>query len=74
MIDEFNLKGLNKYIPSMKRALAYMFKQECSSSSDEEMGKSPDDIEKSAQTLYGLVHARYIHTEQGTRQMAIMSI
>jgi len=42
MLDKFNLKGLNKYVPNLN---------------------------KYAEVIYGMLHARYIQASKGMKQM-----
>ena len=70
MLDDFNLKGLSKYVPNVSKVLAYMLKQESTEKdSDEEMGESPSVLHKYALIIYAVLHARYIQTERGMKQM-----
>ena len=70
MLDEFNLKGLTKYVPDLRKVLYYILNMETSESDDgAEMGENEEEIDKYAKLIYGLIHARYIQTSKGMKQM-----
>lgn len=68
ILDDFNLKGLNSYIPNLRHAIYYILNYEVSDSEDDP-AENEQDIGKYAEMAYGLVHARYIQTPKGMKQM-----
>jgi len=44
---------------------------ECSESEEDEMIEDEAEIKKSAEVVYGLIHARYIQTTKGMKQMLL---
>lgn len=68
MLDDFNLKGLNNYIPNLRHAIYYVLNYEFSDS-EEDPAETEQDIGKYAEMAYGLIHARYIQTPKGMKQM-----
>ncbi|KAJ1954680.1 casein kinase 2 regulatory subunit, partial [Dispira parvispora] len=68
--DEFNLTGLRQMVPHYNYALETILDLE--EDVDEESPELPDmqEVEASAERLYGLIHARYIISRQGLQQMA----
>ena len=74
MLDEFNLKGLHKYVPNLKKVIYYILNLEASDNDeDEDMGESEEMINKYAEVIYGLLHSRYIQTSKGMKQMVSSS-
>lgn len=72
MLDEFNLKGISKFVPNLKKIIYYILNLESSESNeDEEMGESEEQLNKYAEIVYGLIHARYIETSKGMKQMVL---
>ncbi len=72
MLDEFNLKGLSKYVPSLRKVIYYILSMETSESDeDADMGESEEQVNKYAQLIYGLMHARYIQSSKGMKQMVL---
>lgn len=70
--DRFNLTGLNERIPYYRQALDAILENEEDASYHAPQQYSQidaDSITKSAENLYGLVHARYIMTNRGVSQM-----
>lgn len=65
--DEFNLTGLSSMVPHYKEALELILDLD-----PEVPPKLPfiPLIEQSAESLYGLIHARFILTRQGLQDMA----
>ena len=62
--DKFNLTGLSEVVPHYDRALDLIL--------EVELDDDPEflqEIEKSAELLYGLIHARYIVTPRGIEAM-----
>ncbi|KAJ1972003.1 casein kinase 2 regulatory subunit, partial [Dimargaris verticillata] len=71
--DEFNLTGLRQIVPHYTQAIHMILDLEDDFDEGNWDGTTkPDiqDIEDSAERLYGLIHARYIITRQGLHQMA----
>ena len=66
IVDEFNLCGLSSVIPRYEAALDTILDVE---PSDEYEVDDERDIEKAAEILYGLAHARYILTTKGLNKM-----
>jgi casein kinase II subunit beta len=65
--DRFNLTGLQTQVPLFSLALELITDQ--LSDDDIDSGQR-EDMEKSARHLYGLIHARFILTNEGLRKMA----
>lgn len=65
--DGFNLYGLESHKNHGK--LAYKQLLGSKDSSDSFDSDSEDEIEKETEQLYGLIHARYIFSEEGLNQM-----
>lgn len=66
--DNFNLTGLNEVVPNYEHAVAHLLGRKFRQTSHERMTRavpSLDTIERSAERLYGLVHARYAMTADG---------
>jgi len=68
--DSFNLIGLGKFIPNMNKVLDYILDQEntdseSESSIDSQEDSDEEDLKLNAIILYGLVHARFLMTNQG---------
>lgn len=70
ILDDFNLKGLNNYIPNLRNAIYYILNYEISDSEDDP-AETEHDIGKYAEMAYGLIHARYIQTPRGIKQMML---
>ncbi|KAJ2538023.1 casein kinase 2 regulatory subunit [Coemansia sp. RSA 1933] len=67
--DEFNLTGLGQAVNYYVEALDMILDSE--DENDEPLDPNKiEDIDSSAETLYGLIHARYILTRNGLCQMA----
>ncbi|KNH07202.1 protein kinase CK2beta regulatory subunit [Perkinsela sp. CCAP 1560/4] len=66
--DEFNLTGLNALVPHYRLALDIILDYEPVDNPSASTGR----IEKYAEVLYGLIHARYILTQAGMKRMDIM--
>ncbi|ELP87844.1 casein kinase II subunit beta, putative [Entamoeba invadens IP1] len=66
--DQFNTYGLERCVPHFSKALDYILdcSDDCSHSR-----VSQEDLQQSAETLYGLVHARYILTLDGMKKMRV---
>ncbi len=72
LMDERNLKGLSDYVPDIKKVMLCIL--DCDSqngSKDDEMDDGEDSLTKNATMLYGLIHARYILTKPGLKQMVL---
>ena len=70
MQERFNLIGLNKKVPHFHQALDIILDQETFSDLE---GYLPRYIVgKEAKMLYGLIHARYILTNEGLDKMVSM--
>lgn len=69
ILDESNLKGIEKYVTNLRRAIFCILNME-NSDNDEMPVESTQDIKKSAEITYGLIHARYIQTPKGMKQMS----
>ncbi len=78
-MDEFNLKGLNKYVSHFKEAIFRILDLENSGKTNyqkiesenekDSTAENVSEIKKNANILYGLVHARYIQTTKGLKLM-----
>lgn len=68
MLDEFNLKGLNHYVPDLRHTIRVILGEDASDS-EEEPPETKHDIGKYAEIAYGLIHARYIQTPKGMKQI-----
>ena len=74
MLDEFNLKGLSSYVPDIKKVIFYILDYELpDGSKDEEMDETPETLQNNAVLIYGLIHARYILTKRGLKQMVLIA-
>ncbi|KAJ6235937.1 casein kinase ii subunit beta [Anaeramoeba flamelloides] len=68
LMDDFNFYGISKYIPHYHLALDTIRdidNEESQSLSKKDKGK----LDKEAGLLYGLIHARYILTRRGMKEM-----
>ncbi|KNC79048.1 hypothetical protein SARC_08546 [Sphaeroforma arctica JP610] len=63
--DNFNLTGLQNEVRHMRRALDIILDIEFDGSDE----SSEDELEKEAQKLYGLIHARFIVSPRGLARM-----
>uniref|UniRef100_A0A915Q4P8 Casein kinase II subunit beta n=1 Tax=Setaria digitata TaxID=48799 RepID=A0A915Q4P8_9BILA len=69
ILDQFNLIGLNEMVPNYDCALEMILDKD-PDEIEKKMGNiSLDDLEQAAETLYGLIHARYILTDSGIAKM-----
>jgi len=68
MLDEFNLKGLNHHVSDLRHAIRVILGEDISDSEDYPP-ETEHDIGKCAEIAYGLIHARYIQTPKGMKQM-----
>lgn len=64
--DDFNLYGLSNTVPNYDYALDMILDNECDDELDE---RQQETIERNAETLYGLIHARFIVTSLGLQMM-----
>jgi len=65
ILDKFNMTGLSADVPYYQQALDLL-----NDSLEEELeGDMKQDIEKSAEHLYGLIHARFVLTNRGLHKM-----
>ena len=65
--DKFNLTDLNEKVSHHWEALCIILDMETYSGLENDI---PGElVDKDARTLYGLIHAWYIHTKRGIRQM-----
>ncbi|XP_062568821.1 casein kinase II subunit beta-like [Saccostrea cucullata] len=74
--DQTNLKGLRKQVPHYRQALERILSKPEDDDSDENDSESSEEdgpIEEAAQLLYGLIHARFILTKKGMREMIYKS-
>ena len=62
--DKFNLTGLNELVPLYRQALQTIL--DCFEPDEED---DKEQIQTSAERLYGYIHARYIMTNRGLQQM-----
>ena len=65
--DAFNMYGLEKSVPHYETALDIIL--DCEIDEDDLRGKSIKMLKTSAVKLYGLIHARYILTQNGMKKM-----
>lgn len=63
--DKFNLCGLEQLVPKYKEALELILDLE-TDEAEEDVGQA---IEIAAESLYGLIHARFIMTNKGVARM-----
>ncbi|WKX97662.1 hypothetical protein Q1695_013379 [Nippostrongylus brasiliensis] len=66
--DNFNLTGLSDYVPKFREALDKILDLEPDDSGEDSDGDS-SEIEKLAERLYGLIHARFILSNRGLSLM-----
>ncbi|GAM23778.1 hypothetical protein SAMD00019534_069530, partial [Acytostelium subglobosum LB1] len=64
--DDFNLTGLSSIVPHYENALGIILDSDPEDQLSEDQQES---IERSADILYGLIHARYILTSKGLAHM-----
>ncbi len=57
-------------MPNLQKVIYYILNMEPpESDEDADMGESEEEINKYAELIYGLMHARYIQTSKGMKQM-----
>lgn len=64
--DEFNLYGLSQTVPNYEYALDMILDNE---NEDELTDEQQEVVERNAEMLYGLIHARFITTPRGQQLM-----
>ena len=73
ILDRFNLTGLTDgnipYFEQGRHMVLDFDSQELDSDYDVEEGPSQYDLETAAETVYGLIHARFILTQRGQAKM-----
>jgi casein kinase II subunit beta len=65
--DKFNLTGLSEVVTHYDRALDLILENDI-----EDDPELLQEVERSAELLYGLIHARYIATPRGTEAMVCL--
>eukprot|EP01091_Cochliopodium_minus_P006146 TRINITY_DN16025_c0_g1_i1.p1 TRINITY_DN16025_c0_g1~~TRINITY_DN16025_c0_g1_i1.p1 ORF type:complete len:215 (+),score=57.32 TRINITY_DN16025_c0_g1_i1:85-729(+) len=63
--DTFNLTGLKKMVPHYNLALKTIMDIDIDYSEIQNMENISDEIDKSANLLYGMIHARFLITSRG---------
>ena len=67
LADEFNYAGMSKYVPNVKKICCYLANLDTFEESA--MDEDELDLSQCAEITYGLLHARFIQTPPGMKQL-----
>lgn len=71
ILDEYNLKGLHKYVPNLNLVISIIVDFE-KNIGEVDMNDNKNELNNQAILIYGLIHARYLRTTKGLQLIVLL--